>query len=1002
MGVKIQLLRGTASDWTAKNPTLDAGQPGFEIDTYKLKIGDGELAWNDLPYVSGGMGGDNGPLNYTYGDGLLTINDPPTQLLFNSLSNDVDYGDYLNFLKDNKYNALLKLTDSSGNISLLSASNITSLGQTLTNVNVKWPPNSINYILDGGSDQYDSGNYINSNFTFEGIPSSSNNFADLDSSSLLYNNGNVGTSAVVGNNSYVTLYKKSLFATVVKGSTNMPSMMTFSGYTGSDGHGNKDVDSLNDYNGYQAAYCRLWGNDPTYTKLIITKIGTIPSYFQDESTNTDDDLFGASGINSDTIAMVVLYGSDYQSPAQVSNLQTVFQSFVDNVLVGANDCDTVKNNFYNNFDSIYTSVFNNFWYNNFQFFVGSGKKITNIATTGGNGTGLTIDLSVNNESQKYILTINNAGYNYQINNTITLPGHNINGTDYYENSVEGSSPEDDIVFNVVSVDEHGSVTGLSVDNTTSSEYFTFDVVQLQKDSDFSLDVGSSYYLNIDIIGSNPNDFSDTDLRVCSLELTGNPYYAGDPVVVYQQDSTQKNKVYDKIDTGLTLARGTASYNGGGGLYNSESQNSYNDNGDNGPTGTEWNADGWNDLSNITSRSYTSLYHALNQAIGINITNAELVMHDTENNKYYKFDFSWWQPGGGNNTNAIGGFRYTRTLLWVDQEPVTFVRSNNQPNVVDEIDTGLTIKRKNNGGIFNSVSESGWDPNISPKGTLWNIEGWDDLTNLSTRDYRSFYSATGGQLGNNILDRDYMMFDTINHKYYKVKFTNWGGNGGAFTYTRQQINGHCSGGVKFNDGTIQNTAFTTNAVENALNTKLLAGDNIIFNYDGGPDELTISANSITVPNLQDILLAGNGIDIVFDEEANSTTISTIKKSYKLYRNTSDDTSNVVLTTNGEAPSGTSNILAIPQYRAWNFNIQLITRGSDDKTNSWNFRACLHRNNSNSTYIVGSVIEENNLESSVSASVVADDTNKALELRVTGTSSTTIEWVANVDIVEAYYD
>ena len=878
----IKLRRGTAAEWQAANELLKLGEPGFEKDTYKLKIGDGETLWNDLPYVSGGMGGDNGPLNYDYGDGLLTINDPPTQLLFNSLSNNVDYSDYLNFLKDNKYNALLKLTDSSGNINLLSASNIISLGQTLTNVNAKWPSNSINYIDDGGSDQYDDGNYINSNFTFEGIPSSSDNFANLDSSSLLYNSGNVGTSAVVGNNSYVTLYKKSLFAMVVKGSTNMPSMITFSGYTGSDGDGNKDVDSLNDYNGYQAAYCRLWGDDPTYTKLIITKIGTIPSYFQDESTDTDDDLFGASGINSDTIAMVVLYGSDYQSPVEVSNLQTVFQSFVDNVLVGANDCDTVKNNFYNNFDSIYTSVFNNFWYDNFQFFVGSGKKISNIATTGGDGTGLTIDLSVNNESQKYILTINNAGYNYEINDTITLPGDNIIEDYYDENTVEGNSPEDDIVFTVVSVDEHGSVTSLSFDNITSSEYFTSDVIQLQKDPDFSLDSGSSYYLNIDIIGSDPNDFSDSDLRVCSLELTGNPYYAGDPVVIYQQDSTQQNKIYDKIDTGLTLARGTASSDGGGGLYNSEEQNGYNDNGDNGPSGTEWNADGWDHLSNITSRSYTSLYDVLNQAIGTNITNAELVMHDTQNDKYYKFDFSWWQPGAGNNyTNyPIGGFRYTRTLLWVNQESFTFVRGNNQPNTVDEIDTGLIIKRVNNGAIFNSVNESGWDPDISPKGTLWNIEGWDDLTNVSTREYNSFYSATGGQIGNNILHRDYVMFDTINKKYYKVKFTNWGGNGGAFTYTRQQINGHCSGGVKFNDGTIQNTAYSLSSVsgiasgvvDNAFNTSLIAGSGISLYYDSGSDTLTISSSGTgTGANTGDITFSGSTISTL-NTDQNITIIT----------------------------------------------------------------------------------------------------------------------------------
>ena len=28
-----------------------AGEPGFEVDTYRLKIGDGKTAWNDLPYI---------------------------------------------------------------------------------------------------------------------------------------------------------------------------------------------------------------------------------------------------------------------------------------------------------------------------------------------------------------------------------------------------------------------------------------------------------------------------------------------------------------------------------------------------------------------------------------------------------------------------------------------------------------------------------------------------------------------------------------------------------------------------------------------------------------------------------------------------------------------------------------------------------------------------------------------------------------------------------------
>jgi hypothetical protein len=47
----LQLKRGTAARWVELNPILAAGEPGFEYDTKKLKIGDGNTAWNDLPYI---------------------------------------------------------------------------------------------------------------------------------------------------------------------------------------------------------------------------------------------------------------------------------------------------------------------------------------------------------------------------------------------------------------------------------------------------------------------------------------------------------------------------------------------------------------------------------------------------------------------------------------------------------------------------------------------------------------------------------------------------------------------------------------------------------------------------------------------------------------------------------------------------------------------------------------------------------------------------------------
>lgn len=63
---QIKLRRGTAAEWQLANELLLLGEPGFEKDTYKLKIGDGVTLWNDLPYVAGGIGGSDGPLKYTY------------------------------------------------------------------------------------------------------------------------------------------------------------------------------------------------------------------------------------------------------------------------------------------------------------------------------------------------------------------------------------------------------------------------------------------------------------------------------------------------------------------------------------------------------------------------------------------------------------------------------------------------------------------------------------------------------------------------------------------------------------------------------------------------------------------------------------------------------------------------------------------------------------------------------------------------------------------------
>ena len=47
----LQLKRGKARAWRASNPILLNGEPGYEWDTHKMKVGDGRTPWHLLPYI---------------------------------------------------------------------------------------------------------------------------------------------------------------------------------------------------------------------------------------------------------------------------------------------------------------------------------------------------------------------------------------------------------------------------------------------------------------------------------------------------------------------------------------------------------------------------------------------------------------------------------------------------------------------------------------------------------------------------------------------------------------------------------------------------------------------------------------------------------------------------------------------------------------------------------------------------------------------------------------
>jgi hypothetical protein len=47
----LKLRRDNSARWAEVNPVLAEGEPAVELDTGKIKIGDGETAWNDLGFL---------------------------------------------------------------------------------------------------------------------------------------------------------------------------------------------------------------------------------------------------------------------------------------------------------------------------------------------------------------------------------------------------------------------------------------------------------------------------------------------------------------------------------------------------------------------------------------------------------------------------------------------------------------------------------------------------------------------------------------------------------------------------------------------------------------------------------------------------------------------------------------------------------------------------------------------------------------------------------------
>lgn len=142
-----------------------------------------------------------------------------------------------------------------------------------------WPTNSIN---DGGDDQYDDGNYLNTNL----------------GTALYYNDGNpVYESSVLNNGDYVVLYKDSIFAFVA---TNADiSKFYYTGNMGADSRGAKVANALFGTNNLTTNLGNLriadWGY-PGNTPVRLTNQHPGESILVQSTDNPDAGLNGRSSL----------------------------------------------------------------------------------------------------------------------------------------------------------------------------------------------------------------------------------------------------------------------------------------------------------------------------------------------------------------------------------------------------------------------------------------------------------------------------------------------------------------------------------------------------------------------------------------------------------------------------------------------------------------------------------------------------------------------------------
>lgn len=106
----------------------------------------------------------------------------------------------------------------------------------------------------------------------------------------------------------------------------------------------------------------------------------------------------------------------------------------------------------------------------------------------------------------------------------------------------------------------------------------------------------------------------------------------------------------------------------------------------------------------------------------------------------------------------------------------------QPQNQDRLTDLVWLTRASTQGPFNIKTEASYTHNLSPADTEW---AYGTTANYSTLTYRSWEQWSGGAGGGppSTVGQDAVLHLITDNIYIDIKFTTWGGSGGAMAYTR---------------------------------------------------------------------------------------------------------------------------------------------------------------------------------------------------------------------------